>query len=551
MKPAKRVAVIGLGPAGAITIDALAQEQAFDTIRLFERREAPGGCWLGETKPPPILQPAELPLLAARTADPQHPAIPAVLPSLATSSSPGHPRYAESTVYPYLETNVDYVPMQYTQEPFPAAQTPLSRALHGEDTPFRHWSLVRDYVASLVDRRGYDRLVSYNTTVERAEKVQRVPNSAAAAAGGGERGVKVEKEGKEEAEEEWKLTLRKSDPASSTDSWWEERFDALVVASGHYSVPYIPPTPGLAAFAASRPPGSVIHSKHYRGRAAYLDRTVVVVGASVSAADIATDLTAVARAPVTAVVLGHTPNGYFGAEAFEHPLVRKAPSIARVDAASRTVHFVDGSSVSGVDDIIFGTGYTWTLPFFDNPPPSPTTTTMSRPGKKTAAAAALLPTPRNNRIPNLYLHTIYTPDPTILFVGAVNAGLTFKVFEYQAVLAARLLAGRVPPDRLPDAEAQRAWEADRVASRGDGPRFALVFPDFPDYFETLRRLAGPPTDDGKGRRLPPYNPFWFERFMAGHERRKAMWRRLNAEAKEALGGEPRDGGQGDVARAKL
>jgi NADPH-dependent glutamate synthase beta subunit-like oxidoreductase len=42
---AKRVAVIGLGPAGAITIDALAQEKAFDTIRVFERNEAPGGCW--------------------------------------------------------------------------------------------------------------------------------------------------------------------------------------------------------------------------------------------------------------------------------------------------------------------------------------------------------------------------------------------------------------------------------------------------------------------------------------------------------------------------
>jgi cation diffusion facilitator CzcD-associated flavoprotein CzcO len=41
----KRVAVIGLGPSGAITIDALAQEHAFDVIRVFERREAPGGCW--------------------------------------------------------------------------------------------------------------------------------------------------------------------------------------------------------------------------------------------------------------------------------------------------------------------------------------------------------------------------------------------------------------------------------------------------------------------------------------------------------------------------
>jgi cation diffusion facilitator CzcD-associated flavoprotein CzcO len=43
--PIKRVAVIGLGPGGAITIDALAKEKAFDVIRVFERRKAPGGCW--------------------------------------------------------------------------------------------------------------------------------------------------------------------------------------------------------------------------------------------------------------------------------------------------------------------------------------------------------------------------------------------------------------------------------------------------------------------------------------------------------------------------
>jgi NADPH-dependent glutamate synthase beta subunit-like oxidoreductase len=45
MVAAKRVAIIGAGPAGAITIDALAKEKAFDLIRVFERREAPGGCW--------------------------------------------------------------------------------------------------------------------------------------------------------------------------------------------------------------------------------------------------------------------------------------------------------------------------------------------------------------------------------------------------------------------------------------------------------------------------------------------------------------------------
>lgn len=41
----RRVAVIGAGPAGAITIDALAKENTFDLIRVFERREAAGGRW--------------------------------------------------------------------------------------------------------------------------------------------------------------------------------------------------------------------------------------------------------------------------------------------------------------------------------------------------------------------------------------------------------------------------------------------------------------------------------------------------------------------------
>jgi cation diffusion facilitator CzcD-associated flavoprotein CzcO len=41
----KRVAVIGAGPAGAITIDALTEEKTFDVIRVFERREKAGGIW--------------------------------------------------------------------------------------------------------------------------------------------------------------------------------------------------------------------------------------------------------------------------------------------------------------------------------------------------------------------------------------------------------------------------------------------------------------------------------------------------------------------------
>ncbi|OBS20824.1 hypothetical protein FPOA_07165 [Fusarium poae] len=421
----KRVAVIGAGPAGAIAVDALSQEKTFDLIRVFERREGPGGCWIGDTTQPPTI--SNLAKLANRTADEQLP-IPKQLPAILPNST--QPRHEESSIYPYLETNVDTSTMEYTQEPIPAIRSERSIGMHGPSTPFRHWKVMRDYVAGILERNHYEDLVSYNTTVEHAEK-----------------------EG-----DEWKVVLRKG--GKKQDYWWTETFDAVVVASGHYWVPYVPAIEGLEQFEKTRP-GSVVHSKHFRGRDTFHDRRVVVVGASVSAADIAVDLTNTAKAPVHCITIGHTSNVFFGDTAFDHPNIRQHPSIAKV--TGRTVHLIDGTSIPDVDHIVFGTGYSWTLPFLPSLPV------------------------RNNRVPNLYQHVVYQKDPTLLFVGAVGAGLTFKIFEWQAVYAARILAGRAT---VPSEEEMQKWEADRIEERGDGPKFSVVFPDFEDYFETVRELAG-------------------------------------------------------------
>ncbi|KAK2879508.1 hypothetical protein FQN49_000810 [Arthroderma sp. PD_2] len=477
--PVKRVAIIGAGPAGAIAIDALAQEKAFDVIRVFERREGPGGCWIGDTSQPPTL--SDFASLASRTADPPV-AVPERLPAQTIKSD--QPRFAESSVYPYMETNIDFLPMQFNQEPFPEERSELSIKYHGPETPFRKWDVVRRYIRSLVERRGYSDYISYNTTVERVEKLGA----------------------------EWKVTLRKD--GEKSDYWWVEWFDAVVVASGHFWVPYIPPIEGLESFEKARP-GSVLHSKHFRGRESFAGKRVVVVGASVSAADIAFDLVETAKTPVHAITIGHKANGYFGDEAFKHPKIQNHPSIERV--SNRTVYLTNGTSITDVDYIVFGTGYSWTLPFLPGVPV------------------------RNNRVPDLYQHIVWQKDPTLLFIGAVAAGLTFKVFEWQSVLAARLLAGRAT---LPPVEDMQAWEAERIKARGDGVKFTLIFPDFEDYFETIRRLAGE-GEEGKGRKLPKFRREWVRAFLDGHERRKAMWRRLNLESRALMNAET---GKREVAR---
>ncbi|BEI85724.1 hypothetical protein CcaverHIS002_0600110 [Cutaneotrichosporon cavernicola] len=466
--PAKRVAVIGAGPAGAIAVDALAQEQCFEVIRVFERREGPGGCWIGDTGPPPPI--TEFDALASRTADPPV-SIPESLPT--TTSKLSTPRYDVSSMYPYLHTNVEATAMEFTREPFPTETSEASVRAHGPETPFRHWRVVRGYIESLLNRNGYAKLVEYNTTVERAIKVGA----------------------------EWCVTLRRA--GTHTDEWWTEWFDAVVVASGHYWVPYIPAIPGLEEFEKNRP-GSVLHSKDYRGRQRFSGKRVVTVGASVSAADITIDLVDTAENPVHAIILGHRFNTHFGDVAFKHPLVAAHPSIERIEG--RTVHLIDGSNIPDVDHLIFGTGYSWTLPFLPQVPV------------------------RNNRVPDLYQHVVWRHDPSLVFVGAVGAGLTFKIFEWHAVLAARVLAGRAV---LPPVDEQEVWETDRIAKLGDGTGFMTIYPHFEDYFETVRGLVGDGAP-GVGRKLPQFKQEWIDSFEEGHERRKTMWRRLNAGGAEAV-----------------
>lgn len=130
--------------------------------------------------------------------------------------------------------------------------------------------------------------------------------------------------------------------------------------------------------------------------------------------------------------------------------------------------------------------------------------------------------------------SLHSPNLFVLFLltsHTVGAGLTFKVFEWQAVAAARVLAGKA---KLPGRAEQEKWEQDRIALKGDGPAFTVVNPDFKDYFEGLRLLAGEPGQGVPGRRLPVFDQRWKDDFDAGHERRKEMWRRSNRAAAGVL-----------------
>lgn len=154
-------------------------------------------------------------------------------------------RHAETSVYPLLETNVDAAVMEFSNEPIPEARTELSIKRHGLDTPFRHHTTIQEYIEGLLNRNGYQNFVEYNTTVEKVNKLK--------------------ESGK------WRLTLRRSQADEGEDHWWTEDFDAVLVANGHFTVPFVPDINGLAEYAALYP-GSVEHSKGYRGPEKYYNK---------------------------------------------------------------------------------------------------------------------------------------------------------------------------------------------------------------------------------------------------------------------------------------
>ncbi|KAK3693298.1 hypothetical protein B0T22DRAFT_525709 [Podospora appendiculata] len=486
---ARRVAVIGAGPAGAIATDALVKEQVFDTIRVFDRRAVAGGTWVYTPHLPPKVP--SLRAVVQGTADLPIP-IPSHFPAetLKSEAVNSHQvRFSDTAQHENLHSNIIPSVMSYTQEPFPTTLSPQTLAKYGPDAPYHHREVIREWVEGIFVRGGHDKLLSLSTTVERAEK----------------------KDG------EWVLTLRKEHPGK--DYWWQEKFDALVVATGHYNVPWLPEIPGLVEYDAAFP-GRIVHSKHFRSGEKFRGKRVIVVGGSISSHEVLHELLPFASHPVYASIRNE-PIAAFGWTPFLHPHIAIKKQITRLDATTGTVHFADGSVLpgGGVDHIIFGTGYTFSLPYLPH--------VQARIQKA------------YRRLPGVYQHTFDILDPSLTYVGMLGGGFTFRVYEWQAVAVARHLAGRARA--LPSIAAQQAWEAKRVAEKKGGKDYYSIAPDYRAFFETLAGIAGEPAPGTTGRVLPRFEEEWLTAW-AGMVRPKVEW--FERERRRAEGEEGR-------VRAKL
>jgi len=69
--------------------------------------------------------------------------------------------------------------------------------------------------------------------------------------------------------------------ALATGTQQEQNYDAIVIANGHFAVPFIPDLPGIREWNAENP-GVISHSKFYRRPDEFRDKVRITVATAQS-----------------------------------------------------------------------------------------------------------------------------------------------------------------------------------------------------------------------------------------------------------------------------
>lgn len=191
-------------------------EKVFTKIDIFEQRSVTGGLWNYSTldHDPSFSIPRSRPLNVPDALVPRQ----------------GSTEEAQfvGPVYDDLETNLPHTLMRYSDLEFPPGTS-----------IFPHHSAVLKYVQEY----GRD-IESYISFQHQVISVEKPANDAS-----------------------WSLQIKNL----ATNDITNAKYDAVVVASGHYSEPFVPDVPGIREFDEAYP-GAITHSKFYRNSEVFADK---------------------------------------------------------------------------------------------------------------------------------------------------------------------------------------------------------------------------------------------------------------------------------------
>ncbi|KAK8090532.1 hypothetical protein PG994_000037 [Apiospora phragmitis] len=312
-------------------------------------------------------------------------------------------------------------------------------------------------------------------------------------------------------------------------------FDAVVVATGRYGSPRVPDIPRLAQWKA-RFPSRIQHTKQYRTPEPYRGKTVLLIGASVSALEVANEL--VGGGGAAKVYLSARPSGIDCRDAVSGGDENTREKVAMVaEFASLTKDELGGSAPSMLlnddcpipaqvvlqdkrvlDDIhhvLFGTGYLTSFPFLGP--------ILEQPSMEPRNAnETVIITADATMVHNLHEDIFYIPNPSLAFIGVTHFASTFSLHDLQAQVLAAVWTGRA---RLPSTVAMRAEQTRRKRQlQVPGPEMALNGIYLLDDFVVRRLLEWVNRDLAEGGFDPISGPDaeWWTAFRAESERARSV-----------------------------
>jgi len=197
------------------------------------------------------------------------------------------------------------------------------------------------------------------------------------------------------------------------DSIYEEEFDNVIVASGHFSTPNVPEFPGFEIFS-----GRILHAHDFRDAVEFQNKDILIVGTSYSAEDIGSQCWKYGCKSVT-VSYRTKPMGFHWPSNWQ-----EVPLLTHVEES--TAYFKDGSSRK-IDAIILCTGYKHHFPFLPDDH-----------RLKTANRLAFT---------DLYKGVVWVKNTKLFYLGMQDQWFTFNMFDAQAWWVRDVILNRI---KLPE-----------------------------------------------------------------------------------------------------
>ncbi|KJZ74233.1 hypothetical protein HIM_06464 [Hirsutella minnesotensis 3608] len=386
----KAVAVIGAGPSGIAAARHLRSQGTFDRIVIFEQQHQVGGVWnYSPIAPGPYPVPQTNPFFP--------PDAPVSSPAQASPVFP-------SPMYEKLHANIIKPLMQVPKLPFPA-----------DSWIFPSREDIQNYLIN--SAREVRDLIHFDS---------RVTNVSLAPGGGRDR---------------WRIQAHSTVDERVIDGV----FDAVVVANGHYSVPFIPDITNIASFHNAHP-SIIIHSKQYRRAQAFKDKKVVVVGNGPSGADIALQINQVSKGRTILSVRTATPPGRLAFTGCE-----EVPEIEEFLVDQRGVRFKNGRIETNIDAVVFSTGYLFSFPFLPD-----LQTELVSDGRS---------------VYGLYKHLFHIRHPTLAFASLLVKVIPLHVAEAQAAAIAAVWSGNLD---LPPTQEMERWRSELEATCTDHSKLLMA-----------------------------------------------------------------------------